>query len=264
MVSTGKCKICGEFLELTKEHIPPKSALNKGKIKLLDPSETTKLLTRDKLPWEQDDLKYTIRQNGMHLQTLCKKCNNLTGRNYGSAYKDFVLSIAHIIQEKKITTGIGLIIEYDKFNHLPVFKQIVSMFASLSNLSSRHTIIKDFLLNPEINDFPSSDIHIFINIYLDGQDGLFGPIASSISGSTLLTYQIKRYPLIITMVYDYEKSKHIGFDFGYDITHFHEYKYGDWEPQRFLLKAIESHTFVPTENRSKEQILRSWNYDNEE
>lgn len=263
-MSTGKCKICGEFLEMTKEHIPPKSALNKGKIKLLDPSETTKLLTRDKLPWEQDDLKYKISQNGMHLQTLCKKCNNLTGRNYGNSYKDFVLSIAHIIQEKKITAGTSVIIEYDKFDHLSVFKQIISMFASLSNITTRHSIVKDFLLNPEANDFPNKDTHIFINIYLDGQDGLFGPIASGTSRGTLLTYQIKRYPLIITMVYDYEKSKHIGYDFGYDITHFHAYKHGGWQPQKFLLKAIESHTFVPTENRTKEQILKSWNYNDED
>lgn len=262
-MSTGKCKICGEILEMTKEHIPPKSALNKGKIKLLDPSETTKLLTRDKLPWEQDDLKYSISQNGMQLQTLCKKCNNLTGRNYGNSYKDFVLSIAHIIQEKKITAGTGVIIEYEKFDHLSVFKQIISMFASLSNITTRHSNVKDFLLSPQVNDFPHKDIHIFINIYLDGQDGLFGPIASGTSRGTLLTYQIKRYPLIITMVYDYEKSKHIGFDFGYDITHFHEYKYNDWQPQKFLLKAIESHTFVPTENRTKEQILKSWNYNDE-
>lgn len=263
-MSIGKCKICGEFLEMTKEHIPPKSALNKGRIKLLDPSETTKLLTRDELPWEQDDLKYTINQNGMHLQTLCKKCNNLTGRNYGSSYKDFVLSLAHIIHEKEITSGVSVIIEYAKFNHLPVFKQIVSMFASLSNISSRHSIVKDFLLNPEANDFPTDDIHIFMNIYLDGQDGLFGPIATGTSRGTLLTYQIKRYPLILTMVYDFENSKHIGFDFGYDITHFHEYKYGDWKPQKFMMKAIESHTFVPTETRTKEQILKSWNYNDEE
>jgi len=263
-VSKGKCKICGEFLELTKEHIPPKSALNKGKIKLLNPSETTRLLTRNKLPWDQSELKYTISQNGMHLKTLCKKCNNQTGQYYGNSYKDFVLSLAQIIQEKKITAGVGIKIKYNRFNHLPVFKQIVSMFASLSNITSRHSVVKDFLLNPEANDFPNQDIHIFMNIYLKGQDGLFGPFASGINGSTLLTYQIKKYPLIFTMVYDYEKSKHIGFDFGYDITHFHEYLYNDLKPQEFKLSPIESYTFIPTETRTKEQILKSWNYkDNE-
>ena len=259
-MSIGKCKICDELLEMTKEHIPPKSALNTGIIKILDPNETTKLLTRDKLPWDQADLKYTIKQNGMVLETLCEKCNNLTGRYYGNAYKEFVLSIANIIYNEQLKSGANVIIEYDGFRHLQVFKQIVSMFASLSNIASSHSNVKEFLLNPEANNFPTEDIHIFINIYLDGQDGLFGPIVTGTRSGIFLTYQIKRFPVIITMVRDYEKCKNIGFDFGYDITHFHKFNFKDSQSQTFSFKVIESHTFVPTETRTKEQILKTWNY----
>lgn len=258
-MAVGECKICGLIKELTKEHIPPKSAMNSGKIKLINPDETVKLLTGNKPPWEKDDLKYSISQNGLIKNTLCKKCNNFTGRNYVDFYKNFVLSVNDIIQEYKITTGLKVAIEYDKFNHLRVFKQIITMFASLSNITTRYPKTRDFILDVYQTEFPSDDIHVYADLYLDGQDGLFGPVVSGTSSGSIVTYQIKMKPLILTMVVDFQKSRHINYHFGYDLTHFHEYNIDNVKKQVFEFTAMESHTFVPTERRSKKDIGKVWN-----
>ena len=104
----SKCKICGDIVKLSTEHIPPRAALNNKPIKLLKPDESIKLLTRNKLPWDQNDLGYKIIQKWMTLESLCIKCNNFTGRKYGNSYKDLVLSISDIFWWRKLNQKIIL------------------------------------------------------------------------------------------------------------------------------------------------------------
>ena len=50
----GTCRLCGEFKDLTPEHIPPKNAFNKSTITLLPIEEVCKTLasTDDRMPWD--------------------------------------------------------------------------------------------------------------------------------------------------------------------------------------------------------------------
>ncbi len=81
----GRCRLCGQEADLTKEHIPPKSSGNKLR--------HTKLTFDD---WIRDHLeansksKHTIEQGGIFGYTLCGKCNSLTGKLYGTEYKLWV------------------------------------------------------------------------------------------------------------------------------------------------------------------------------
>ena len=71
----GKCHLCGKYAELTFEHVPPKSANNKDRAKLLTGKEifdTKKLRTGE-------SLRYINQQQGAGNYTLCKECNNNTG-----------------------------------------------------------------------------------------------------------------------------------------------------------------------------------------
>ena len=90
----GKCALCGKIERLTFEHIPPQSAYNAKPAKPV--SGKALLLKKDGLPWELDGLKYENQQSGMGLYSLCKKCNNITGRWYGDAYRSFAKKSAQL------------------------------------------------------------------------------------------------------------------------------------------------------------------------
>src|SRR2546422_440234 len=89
----GSCRICGQFGDLTFEHIPPKAAFNKDRVRSISLTEWV----------AREDLDYTggrIQQRGMGAEVLCGRCNSFLGREYVIEYREWarwglgVLSIA--------------------------------------------------------------------------------------------------------------------------------------------------------------------------
>ena len=68
----GYCHICGTYGKLTFEHIPPESALNKGRAKVYTGDDAIKQYTGEKS-------RYLSLQQGMGKYSLCESCNNNTG-----------------------------------------------------------------------------------------------------------------------------------------------------------------------------------------
>src|SRR6267143_253591 len=76
----GTCRICGEHRELTFEHIPPRAAFNRGRVRSLTLAEWVR----------RDDLDYVggrIQQRGMGGRVLCGFCNSFLGREYVLEYR---------------------------------------------------------------------------------------------------------------------------------------------------------------------------------
>ena len=83
----GKCHICGEYGELSFEHIPPEAALNKGQVKAYSGEEILKTFHGERA-------RYLNMQRGMGRFSLCKSCNNTTGQWYAATYCQVAKEVA--------------------------------------------------------------------------------------------------------------------------------------------------------------------------
>ena len=99
----GTCKICGQFKELTEEHIPPKHAFNSTTVTVLPFEEAIKVMTGadGRLPWDTQGLNGRRQQGGHKKYCLCRECNNNTGAWYMRAYTDLAKT-AHVMIQKEI------------------------------------------------------------------------------------------------------------------------------------------------------------------
>ena len=67
---------------------------------------------------------------------------------------------------KKVKPKDNIKIEYERFEHLKVLKQIMSMFSSMSNICERYPDIKTFILVEQSNVFPVKHVRVYMNMYL--------------------------------------------------------------------------------------------------
>jgi hypothetical protein len=123
----GRCRICQKFGRLTKEHVPPKSAFNdRSYLEYY----VNKANEAERVKWETRD----VDSNGIYLFTLCEKCNNHTGRLYGTDYGKFVQAFTSVATPEHA----GSIVEANVKCFFPqrVIKQAISMILSTSEATS--------------------------------------------------------------------------------------------------------------------------------
>lgn len=82
----GKCRICGDVLQLTKEHIPPRNSGNKQRH---SSQSFDDWIAQDSIDMPESG---AIRQGGIYGYTLCSPCNSFTGTHYGNEYKRWAAS----------------------------------------------------------------------------------------------------------------------------------------------------------------------------
>ncbi len=147
----GVCCICGQYTDLTFEHIPPKAAFNHFNLKLYDFYNY----------FINNDTRYIPAQRGVGEYSLCPNCNNNTGKWYGSAYAAFAYQgRKYQIGKSQGTIGVPYTIY-----PLRVFKQVISCFASVNGplWCQKHPSIRSFLLDPYSHSFPSEiDIRMYM------------------------------------------------------------------------------------------------------
>ena len=148
----GKCAICGaKNVELTKEHIPPQSAYNCKRIKVINnimQSENNKnqnddtILNSDDI-WQKGYLDESLStifanseteiiQGGYSRYCLCQMCNNNTGKWYGKEYKHFVNEIVSTIENNDHLNLEQIEIVFNNIYPLMVIKQIIAMFCDIT------------------------------------------------------------------------------------------------------------------------------------
>lgn len=123
----GICHLCGRETKLTFEHLPPKSANNKYKTKLITGKE---IFNVEKLK-RNESLRYISQQQGAGGYTLCQECNNNTGDWYAQEYIKFANSMTYILNNQdNIKNSKGIELYSDKMYYQRIFKQILCMFLS--------------------------------------------------------------------------------------------------------------------------------------
>ena len=155
----GICHLCGKYGELTFEHVPPKSANNKERAKLLTGREIfdiTKLR-------EGKSLKYINQQQGAGNYTLCQECNNTTGYWYAKEYIKFANEIGYLLTNKiDISYAKGIWLDTNKLYFQRIIKQILCMF--LSTIQPEYAMefkdIREYVLNKNSTEFNSQKYRV--------------------------------------------------------------------------------------------------------
>lgn len=118
----GICHLCGKYTKLTKEHVPPKSAFNKGKVLNVTGNELINAM-------QNKNFKGKFTQNGTSVYSLCQSCNNNAGAWYVNDYTDFCKSIVYYLIKQKAVDN-KLIIKNDSIQFGYIMKQIMCMNVS--------------------------------------------------------------------------------------------------------------------------------------
>lgn len=198
----GKCAICKKQGELSKEHIPPRSAFNKGRYKVANGLD---ILKSKGLPWvDNENVNSKIIQGGFATYSLCHDCNNKTGLYYANAYKEFVYALHSVLVSSSYKANDLIKIRIDKIKPLNIFKQIVSMFNSInpSLFTKQGFDIEKFLLEKEEATFCNN---IYFYIFLT-ENGVVIPLQAKAlinkPSYLLILSEITHYPLGIIMSID--------------------------------------------------------------
>lgn len=243
----GKCALCGKERELTFEHIPPRAAFNKKRVKAVNGMH---FMTRDGLPWEIEGLPYSNLQKGMGWYTLCRECNNNTGAWYAVEYVTFAMVAATALQRRKAQEINGF--ECRKFHPLRFIKQVLSMFCSLNINDSALDDIRELVVNKTQKGIDKSKIKVCM-YFTESNLGKFAGrtvLANLNTGITVLS-EIAVAPLGFVLYYEPSET---GTFFGMDITNFCNYGYDDCVPVKFPLLVYEVNSWLPGDTRTKEEI----------
>ena len=154
----GICHLCGEFKELTFEHIPPKAAFNDKPI----------LIQKHEHLFDQKSYLYgkSIRSNnGAGSHCFCADCNNKTGTWYARDFSNFVVQARDHFEKTENIFRLNLI-DFD-FKPLNVLKQILTMFIGIdhSKFLMNDNLLRKFILEKENKDLPDKyQIYIYNTI----------------------------------------------------------------------------------------------------
>ena len=194
----GVCHICGQYGELTYEHIPPQSTFTSTRRKLCTIDTLLCAPSSDnRPPWDQTGLRYKQFQSGVGFNTLCGKCNSFTGSKYGVEFAKVVQGIGYEILKIPPDERKGIItFTIQDINVLAFFKQVISMFCSVNNPQFGERF-RNFLLDENSTDFDSTQYRVFTYLH-SGKVVRYVPLqghADIKNGGFVLFSEISAFPL---------------------------------------------------------------------
>lgn len=256
----GYCHICQKYTDLSFEHIPPHKAFNFMSAKVLEGDQVLKLITDNKrLPWQTDGLKYTSRQKGVGKYSLCKSCNNLTGKYYGTEYIKFAITIHKFFPEIKSKMELNnssiAYFNINGINPLLFAKQILSMFCSTcEHITKNDPNIISLLLNKNKKGLDSKKYRLsmfLIDKYRIGYTGFQIMFLEGIGSIQLAS--IDAYPFGFVLEFDPRsdiKNREL------DITSF----FNDYDCKEYNLNfgipVLERNSLFSCDYRSKNEISK--------
>ena len=194
----GICHICGQYAELSYEHIPPAASYNPPRQRMCT-VETLLQAPADKnrAPWDTSGLQYKQFQQGTGFNTLCQSCNSFTGTKYGEMYSIIIRKIGlEISKIPKENRGYGLEIRLEQANLLAFFKQVLSMFCSINEMPFGNKF-SQFLLNVDNTDFDQKEYKICMYLHA-GRVNRLVPLqvqANIKTGNTAFFSEIAAFPV---------------------------------------------------------------------
>jgi len=170
----GNCHLCGEFKELSFEHIPPKAAFNDRPI----------LIQKHEHLFDKRSYVYgkSIRSNnGSGAYCFCENCNKSTGDWYARDFSEFVAQAYYHFDKAEKISNTNLI-EFN-FKPLNVLKQILTMFLAIEHMGilKNDKELVNFILDKDNNSLPAK-YQIYLYTTISKHKRLYGIQWNTING----------------------------------------------------------------------------------
>ncbi len=231
----GKCSLCGEYKELTFEHVPPEKAYNSTSVLCYSFHDILKNIERTevRIPKNYQGIRGKIQQRGSGGYYLCRTCNSNTGAWYINEYIEFVKIISNIIQDSKLTVGEKISFDIHNCHPLKLFKSILTMFCDINPQLSKKDGIKDYLLNKESVqcDLSKYDFYMYlVNPTARRTNGFMAHGIYQKPEEITLISDVASYPIGLTMCFEQAPSYQ---PFGININHWANYSYDQTATLKF-------------------------------
>jgi len=230
----GYCHICGKYGELSFEHIPPETALNKNKAIVYTGDDVIKRYKGEKS-------RYINQQQGMGKYTLCENCNNITGSWYVPTYSDVAKDVARSLYGKQLEHGDVIEFSFKKTPVLAFAKQVITMFCSLLPVEEVKRLGFDtFLLDKESNHIDKSlfDLRMYLTPLNVGQL-MIGPTSvihkTETGFDTTIACDLGVYPFGFIL----NLTPEIPVEYGTSIMNFFDAEYNGLYSATFSLMYLE-------------------------
>jgi hypothetical protein len=243
----GRCRICGSVGELSFEHVPPQAAFNKRPV-IRANLEKALSLGPDEL------LTGTVQQRGMGDHTLCIPCNNMTGSWYGGSFVNWCYQGMEILQRSQ---GNPSLFYLNYLFPLRILKQIVTMFFSVNadGFQDKNPELVRFVLNKEAK-YLSPNYRFFVYYNIEGRHRSVGIVAGlklDGRGAAPAVFSEITYP---PFGYVMALGGPPPDDRLYEISRFARYDYNEFRVEEVRLPVLATHTSVPGDYRTKDEVLR--------
>lgn len=247
----GKCHICGQYKDLTFEHLPPNKAYNDHRVKVINGED---ILGKNQKPWDYENVKFKYIQKGSGLHSLCESCNNNMGAWYGDEYIKISNSILEFVLENDLEKATAYEFKFNEIYPLRFLKQVVSMFASTfpEDMISSHNDLKKFLLDKNYNVLDKNKYRISMYILKTPKNAWTGinVMGNIYTNTSKMVASLDLFPLGFEFEFNPEgKAENL------DITEFaNNYGYDDKVSADMLILTRERNTMFPCDYRTKEEI----------
>lgn len=255
----GRCRICGAQRALTREHLPPAAAFNRGRSRVQTVEEW--LTHRD-----EDVPGGAIKQGGLWAYTLCKPCNDITGARYGDEYRRWTGTILNSLAElgtnvralegeRSTRRGHFSIMGSPDPRPGALVRQILSMMCSVSagfDLAGRYPAIRRMILEGSTERLPAG-MSIGVTVYLSSRSRISAPMMSLDTSRSMWrwTIEIAHAPLasLLVITSGGNAPAHV-----WDVSHYTEIGYEARMPVEGDLEIGFGNTLYPGDYRTSAAV----------
>jgi hypothetical protein len=243
----GICHLCGQFGPLSYEHVPPRAAFNDRPIVLHKIENILNHNPREPLPRGG-----TIQQRGAGGYTLCGRCNNKTGRWYGSR---FAAWCQQGMETMARTNGRPSLVYLHYLLPLAIIKQVATMFFSVNGpqFREKNAELQAFVLDRD-RMYLSPRYRFFV-YYLGAGGGRSAGVSGKMDlerGDISVLSEISFPPFGYVLTFDGGPPHPDMFE----ISHFARYGYQEFAVTEVRLPVLETHLALPGDYRSLDEIDR--------
>ena len=255
----GICKICGEFKELTLEHIPPQKAFNSQTVKIASFEEVAKTMLgkEDIMPWDTSGVKGRLQQGGYKKSCLCRACNNNTGQWYMRAYTDFVKTINSMMQIEEFTVGNLYSFILKDVYPLRIFKAMMTMMCDINNDCFGDAELRTFLMDKNSKDYNKEKYSLYmylVSTQMPRIGAISGVFDLKNQNNSVLVSEISVYPVGFAL---YLNKPNSYTPLGVSLECFAEYDYDKTLDVHFKeVPYLDINSQFPIDYRSKDEIVK--------
>lgn len=255
----GICKLCGEFKELTPEHIPPKNAFNSSNVVVLPFEEVVKVMAGadGRMPWDTKGLKGKIQQGGHKKYCLCRDCNNKTGSWYMRSYTDLAKTIHTMINQEQLSVGNAYSFTIKNLFPLRIYKAMITMMCDINNDCLGDDNLRRFLLNKEDQNIDTSKYSLYmylVSTQMPRINGVSAIVNINNAKEAVLVSEMASYPIGFALYLNKPESYT---PFGLNVDMFASFDYGTKCDLHFAgMPYLDINSQFPVDYRSKDDIVK--------